>query len=185
MSIVLWALVALVAGAAFLTLNARRALARRPPLELPPGEALGSTVLERLAARCLVGGLALTAAAGGSVAWVGPEVFYSNDRVRIVVTLLLLAALGVLAGFAFRASTWIRRTRSPLDERDRAILEAAPRLEGGAMLVTLACWVVGLQQAFWSARAVPMVYLYLVFWSLLMVKVLALPIGVLVGYRRS
>jgi hypothetical protein len=53
------------------------------------------------------------------------------------------------------------------------------------MLVTLALWVVGLQQAFWGVDAVPIVYLYLVFWSVPMVKALALPVGVLMGYRRS
>jgi hypothetical protein len=53
------------------------------------------------------------------------------------------------------------------------------------MAVTLALWVVGLQQAFWGVGAVPMVYLYLIFWSMLIVKSLALPLGVAIGYRRS
>ena len=185
MAVILFALLALGAGAAFIAFGARRTLARRPPLELPPGETLPPTVLQRLAVRALALGAALVIAAGAIVVWAGPATFYARDSVRLTVTLLLLAALLVLAGFALRAFAWARQPASPLDERDRGILERAPKLEGGPMLVTLAIWVVGLQETFWSAGAVPLVYLYLVFWSLLMVKALALPIGVLIGYRRS
>ena len=53
------------------------------------------------------------------------------------------------------------------------------------MMVTLALWVVGLQQTYWSAGAVPLVWLYLMMWSLLLLKGLVLPMGVLLGYRRS
>ena len=185
MSVILWTVLALGAGAAAVAIGARRLLVRPPPLELPPGEELGPTVLERLARRSLALGLVLVVAAGGIVAWAGPAAFYEQDSVRIAVTLLLLAALLVLAGFAFRASAWTRRSDGPLDERDRAILDKAPSLEGGPMTVTLALWVVGLQQAFWGVGAVPVVYLYLIFWSMLIVKSLALPLGVLIGYRRS
>ena len=185
MSVILWAILALGAGAAAVAFGTRRTLVRPPPLELPPGEELAPTVLQRLARRSLAWGCALVVAAGGIVVWAGPAAFYRRDAVRIAVTLLLLAALVVLAGFAFQASAWSRRSDGPLDERDRTILDKAPSLEGGPMLVTLALWVVGLQQAFWGAGAVPMVYLYLLFWSVLMVKSLTLPLGVLIGYRRS
>jgi ABC-type proline/glycine betaine transport system permease subunit len=53
------------------------------------------------------------------------------------------------------------------------------------MILTLALWVVGLQQTYWEQGGVPLVHLYLVFWSVLLVKAMALPVGVLVGYRRS
>ena len=104
---------------------------------------------------------------------------------RIPVTLLLLAALVVFAGFGMRAAAWARQPDGPLDERDLAILEKAPALEGLPMILTLVLWVVGLQQTYWDQGAVPLVYLYLIFWSVLLVKALALPVGVLVGYRRS
>jgi len=185
MWIILWAVAALVAGMLGLAIMARRELAARPAPELPPGESLGSTTLQRLARRYLWLGVIPVALAAAIVMWAGPQTFYERDAVRITVTLLLVLGLFVLAGFAFQAGSWSRRRAGPLDERDREVLEKAPRVEGGPMLVTLALWVVGLQQAFWSAGAVPLVYLYLIFWSLLMVKALALPIGVLIGYRRS
>lgn len=187
MWIILWAVAALVAGMLALAIVTQRELRARPTLELPPGESLGSTRLQRLARRYLWLGVVPVALAAAIVVWAGPQTFYERDAVRIGVSLLLLSGLFVLAGFAFQASAWSRRRAGggPLDERDREILEKAPKVEGGPMLVTLALWVVGLQQAFWSAGAVPLVYLYLIFWSLLMVKALALPIGVLIGYHRS
>lgn len=185
MTVILWAILALAAGLAALALGARRIAVRRPPLELSPGESLPRTPLERLARQILMLGLLLVILAGAIVVWAGAERFYQDDTIRITVTLLLMAALLVVAGFAFRASHWARQRTGPLDERDRAILEHAPAIEGGPMIVALALWVVGLQQTFWGAGAVPLVYLYLVFWSVLMVKAMALPVGVLIGYRRS
>jgi hypothetical protein len=185
MWVILWGVLALGAGLIALVLQARRELHHRRDLELPPGEVLGTTALQRQARRYLWLGSVPVVAASGIVVWAGPQTFYGSDPVRITVTMLLLAALFVLAGFAIQARAWSRRQAGPLDERDRDILEKAPKLEGGAMLITLALWVVGLQQTFWGAGAVPLVYLYLVFWSLLMVKSLALPIGVLIGYRRT
>jgi hypothetical protein len=185
MSIILWITLALVGGLAAVALSARRTLVRPAPLELEPGETLAPTALQRLARLTLGVGVVPLAIAWGMVAVMGVDRFYRQDTIRVTVTLLLMAALLILAGFSFRAHAWGKIADGPLDERDQEILAKAPMFEGGPMLVTLAFWVVGLQQTFWTAGAVPLAYLYLVFWSMLMVKALALPIGVLIGYRRS
>ena len=60
---ILWIIVALLIGGALVfiaSLRTRRAL---PPLELPDGEALPKTELQKRAARALVGAGLLTAAA--------------------------------------------------------------------------------------------------------------------------
>jgi hypothetical protein len=185
MSVILWAVLALLAGLAALALGARRVISSptRPPL--PPGEVLAPTILERTARLALGLGLIFVLAAGALVVWTGAETFYRQESVRIPVTVLLVVALVVFSMFAMRAASWARQPDGPLDERDRAILEHAPAIEGLPMIITLALWVVGLQQTFWGQGAVPLVYLYLVFWSMLLVKAMALPVGVLVGYRRS
>jgi hypothetical protein len=54
-----------------------------------------------------------------------------------------------------------------------------------AVLVTVAIWMVGLQERYSEAGAVPVVWLMLVFWSCVVASVLALPLGILLGYRRS
>ena len=72
-----------------------------------------------------------------------------------------------------------------VDERDRAILSGSSGLQSGAVLTTLVVWVIGLTESFHAVGAVPLYYLNLVFWSCLVVNLLALPLGVLLGYRRS
>lgn len=52
------------------------------------------------------------------------------------------------------------------------------------MLVTLAVWLIGLQESYRAEGAVPVFYLYLMFWSVLVVSLLAFPLGILLGYRR-
>lgn len=185
MTIILWALLAIIGGLAVIGIGARRVLRRPPALELPPGESLPPTVLQVMARRYLLAGLVPIVAAAVVVLRVGADTFYQDDATRLTVTLLMLGALVVLASFAIRAHAIAGRPGGPLDERDVAILDRAPTLEGGAMLVTLVIWVIGLQETFWSAGAVPLVWLYLVMWSMLLLKALVLPVGVLVGYRRS
>jgi hypothetical protein len=185
MSVILWAVAALLGGFLALAIGARRVQRASPVPELPPGETLPPTVLQRLARGTVAVGLIVALAAGAIIAWAGPRTFYEDDTTRGAVTLLLLLSLIILASFSFRAGAWMRQSTGPLDERDRAILEKAPAIEGTPMLITLVLWTIGLQEAFWSAGSVPLVYLNLVFWSVLVVKALALPVGVLIGYRRS
>jgi len=185
MTIILWALIAIIGGLAVISIGARRVLRRPPALELPPGESLPATVLQVMARRYLLAGLVPIMAAAAIVLRVGADTFYQDDATRLTVTLLMIGALVVLASFAFRARAIAGRPGGPLDERDVAILDRAPTLEGGAMLVTLVIWVIGLQETFHSAGAVPLVWLYLVMWSMLLLKALVLPVGVLIGYRRS
>ena len=185
MPIILWAVLAITAGLAAVAIGSRRVLRRLPAPDLPPGESLAPTTLQVMARRYLLAGLVPTLAAAAVVARVGADRFYQEDATRITVTLLMLAGLVVLSAFAFRAHALAKAPGGPLDERDVAILERAPLLEGGPMLVTLALWIVGLQQTYWSAGAVPLVWLYLVFWCMVLLKALVLPLGVLIGYRRS
>ncbi len=185
MTLVLWTVAALAAGLLVIVLAARHSLKGRPPLVLASGERLPSTPLQRLARWCIAVGMLFSAAAAALVVGFGPLTFYDDDRVRLTVTLLLLAAVLVFAFFSIRVRHWIAREDAALDERDHGIFVRAPATQSVAVLVTLAVWLVALQETFLNTRLVPMVYLYLVFWSCLVVNLLALPVGVLLGYRRD
>lgn len=181
MTVLTWAVLALVAGFALVWLRARRARPVREPLQ--PGTELPATLLQRASWRMLGAGL-LPAAGAAAVVWVnGAERTNTDDGVRLLFTLLLLLAIGGVSG----ATIWLRGkagNEREVDERDRAILERAPAAQGAGVLVVLAVWVVGLAEQFWSTGAVPVFYLYLVFWSCLLVHLLALPVGIIAGYRR-
>lgn len=104
---------------------------------------------------------------------------------RLSATGLLLAALAVFTYYIGRVRMWIIRDDGTLDERDRAILSSAPVGQAPAMMVTLAAWMIGLSERYHVSHLVPSAFLYLIFWSLLMVSILATLAGVVIGYRRS
>jgi len=183
--VILLSIIALGAAFAVLSIAVRRAQRRLPPIELAPGERLPTTPLQRLARWCLLLTLLPTLAAAAVVAYHGPRVWWDSDPVRLTATGLLLVALGVFAFYGVRIGIWTARDDGTLDERDRAILASAPAGQAPAMIVTLAAWMIGLIGAYPGAGAVPKVFLYLIFWSCLMMSVLALLAGVVIGYRRS
>ena len=71
------------------------------------------------------------------------------------------------------------------DERDGLIMARSCAGVGGAMMVVMAAWMIGLTEAHIETRLVPTYYLYLVFWSLVLTNVIASLAGILLAYRRS
>ncbi|HSW29199.1 MAG TPA: hypothetical protein VLH75_06850 [Longimicrobiales bacterium] len=183
MIVVLWAILALVVGLAAIVVKARLAVPPRPPL--PPDVELPDTPLQRTSRLSLGAGLVLAAFACGVVVVHGPEATMADDRVRLLFTALLMAILVALSGASIRLKVQAGREGGMLDERDRAILDRAPAVQGAGTILTLAVWTVGLMVRFHGAGAVPLDYVVLLFWSCLVVHLLALPVGILMGYRRS
>ena len=71
-----------------------------------------------------------------------------------------------------------------VDERDRLIKDRAPRIQWLAVIFTLAVWYIALNEAFWSEGQIPVVYLTLIFISVLVTSALAESLGILLGYWR-
>ncbi|MGD2070988.1 MAG: hypothetical protein PVI57_20130 [Gemmatimonadota bacterium] len=182
MSIVLWGILALVSG--FLALWVVARLARPDTAPLPPGTELPATPLQRIARWSIGVGLVLGVAAAALVVANGPDATFEDDSLRIAFTLILLVLLGVVGGGTAWLKARVTRDDGLLDERDQAIMGRAPAMQAAGMLVTLAIWTVGLVEHFHADGAVPLHYLYLVFWSCLVVFLLGLPVGVLAGYRK-
>ncbi len=183
MTVLLWAILALAVGLAAIAVRSRLAMPSRPPL--PPDVELPTTPLQRTSRWTLAVGLVLAAAAAGVVLWFGPETTFDDDQVRLAFTLLLLAVVVVLGGAHMFIKRAADRNSSLMDERDRAILERAPAIQGSGTILTLAVWVIGLTERFHAPGSVPLSHLMLLFWSCLVVNLLALPVGILMGYRRS
>ena len=182
MPVVLWGVLALAAGLMAVVVFGRRAVPSAPPL--PADVELPSTPLQRISWWGLGLGGAVGVGAAGVVIAYGPQRTYDDDGVRSLFMLLLLGVFVVSAGVAGWVKSKSSRDDGTLDERDREILGRAPALQSAATLVTLAVWMVGLVERFHDVGAVPLFYLYLVFWSCVVVNLLALPMGVLLGYRR-
>lgn len=185
MHAVLWIILALGIAATWSFITVRRAQQLFPDVPLPAGEALPTTALQRLAR--LAFGLTLVPALAAAIVVVyhGVETVWNTDHVRITVTVLNLAALAGFTYYLARVRRWLTTDDGSLDERDRAILAAAPAAQAPAMMVTFGVWMIALIERFQPTHLVPSAFLYAIFWSLLMVSVVALLAGVLIGYRRA
>lgn len=185
MPIILWTVAAIVVAVAGVAVAMRIGMKREPPPPLPPGERLPFTALQRLAVWSIALGGSPAVAAGALLVHFGATRFWDDDRVRLPITALLVASVLAFGAVAIRMYALSARDDGGVDERDRAILSRAPVAQSVAVLVTLAAWVVGLTETYHATHLVPSVNLYLLFWSCLIANIAALPVGILLGYRRG
>jgi hypothetical protein len=182
---VLWTIAALAIAGAILVASSLRTRRSLPAVELPDGEVLPKTVLQKRAGRTLLVVVALTAAASACLVWFGPQAWWENDAIRHLVTALLLGALIVFTFFIRGVRTLEDRDDGSLDERDAAIMNRSCAGVGGAMMVVMAAWMIFLIETHIETRLIPSYYLYLIFWSMVMTNVIASLAGILLAYRRS
>lgn len=185
MAVILWIILAFLIMAAIVfasSLQTRRSL---PPVELPDGESMPVTPLQRYARRALFAAAALSLLAAACVAWFGPQAWWDEDPLRLAVTAMMLGALVVYLVFTIRARSLAARDDGSFDERDQAILARSGAGVGGAMMVVVAAWMIGLVETHIETRMIPTYFLYLIFWSCVLTNVIASLAGVLLAYRRS
>ena len=77
------------------------------------------------------------------------------------------------------------RKPGQIDERDRLIMQRAPRIQFLAVLFSLMAWVILLTETFRDQGQVPIIYLTLMLISTLVVGTIALSLGILIGYWRA
>ena len=159
----------------------RKLIENRPP---PGAEPVPATVLQRVAVWAVVIGVAVVAAAAWMLIANGPETVYDDDALRLQFTGIVLTGIALFSMFFIGIHVALTRQRK-LDERDLAVLARAPIVQGALMLVTLAAWMIGLQESFRGTPGVPVAYLQLTFWSCVAANMIAWPIGILIGYRRT
>jgi len=182
---ILW-LVAAILVAGLIVFSASLATRRNlPPVELAEGESMPKTALQKRAALTLAGVGLLSAVAAGCVVFFGPQVWWDNDAVRLSVTFMLLAALGIYLAFTISIRSLAARGEGAFDERDSAIMARSCAGVGGAMMTVIAVWMVALTEAHIETHLVPSYFLYLIFWSCVMTNVIASLAGILLAYRRG
>ena len=70
-----------------------------------------------------------------------------------------------------------------VDERDKGIMERAPKVQYLAVLFSLVAWVIVVTEIF-GDQGVPVIYLTLIMISTLIISTIAQSVGILIGYRR-
>ena len=116
----------------------------------------------------------------------GVDEFTKNQSFRIIMDALFI---GWLIVYAVLMASILRFRRSgkgkvSVDERDIAILNRAPIIQLWAIIISLIVWAIGLTEAYWDQGTVPIMYMFIIFFSSLVVSTLAQSLGILIGYWR-
>ncbi len=183
--ITLWIPATLLVAFAVLAVAVRASRRSLPALVLPEGESWPSTPVQRLAQRTLAAFSLCAVAAAAVVIHHGLEATWRDDIPRWTATGLVLAALVIFAAYSVQLARWMATDHGRCDERDRALVATAGSGQAPAMLVTLAAWMIALTERYHETHLVPSAALYAMFWSCLLVSIMALLVGVVIGYRRS
>ncbi len=114
----------------------------------------------------------------------GASAYSENPTMRLTLGALLVA--GAIA-YLLVVSPLIKlpgKKEIAIDERDKGILERAPRIQLVAIIISLAVWCIALTEYYWTPGQIPVVFPYLMLLSMLIVNVLAASLGILIGYWR-
>jgi hypothetical protein len=110
----------------------------------------------------------------------GIKTFDDDQSFRIIIDVLWVGGLVanlIIVNLALRRPGLV-------DERDRLILDRAPRVQWLAVVFTLVAWTIGLTEVYHNTRQIPSVFLFVIFMSVLIVSTLAQCLGIIIGYWR-
>jgi hypothetical protein len=111
----------------------------------------------------------------------GVEKFDSSSTFRIIIDVLWVG--GLVANLIIIDQAL--RKPGLVDERDKIILDRAPRIQLIAVVFTLMAWVIALSEVYHNTHLIPSAYLYVIFISVLTVSTLAYSLGIIIGYWRA
>ena len=110
----------------------------------------------------------------------GITTFDTDQNFRIIIDVLWIGGLAanlIIVNLA-------QRKPGMVDERDRMIVDRAPRIQWWAVVFTLVAWTIVLTEVYRKTDLIPAVFLYVMFMSVLTVSTLAQSLGILIGYWR-
>jgi len=111
----------------------------------------------------------------------GAVEYWENDDLRSLVVAIFIG--GLIAHSVLPHLFRLRADQSgSIDERERSIESRGPIEQPPAILITLAAWNLMLALRYHDEGAVPMVYLYLIFGSVILVMMITQSFGILLGH---
>jgi hypothetical protein len=106
----------------------------------------------------------------------GVSTFSEDTGFRVILAGLFVG--GLIANFL------VMRKPSQVDERDKLIMDRAPKVQLWAVFIALIVWSINLTEIYWDEGQIPVSFPYLMVNSLFIVNVLAQSLGILIGYWR-
>jgi hypothetical protein len=124
----------------------------------------------------------------GAVFFTGGGVsnFNDNSSFRLVIDALFIAWLVVYAAIMAPVLKFGHKKDGKVivDERDRVIVSQAPLVQLWAVIIALVAWTLGLTEGYFNQGQVPVLYLYLMFFTTISISSIAQSLGILIGYWR-
>lgn len=78
----------------------------------------------------------------------------------------------------------LRRKQGKMDERDKLIMDLSPRVQWLAVIFTLVAWVITLSEIYHEEKQIPVIFLFIISISILIVSMVSQCLGILIGYWR-
>lgn len=91
--------------------------------------------------------------------------------------------IGGLIAYLLLFETILRKP-GLVDERDKSIMDRSPRVQWLAVIFTMVVWVITLSEVYHDEGQIPVIFLFLIFMSILIVSMIAQCLGILIGYWR-
>jgi hypothetical protein len=91
--------------------------------------------------------------------------------------------IGGLVAYLILFETLFRKP-GKVDERDKLILAWAPAIQWRAVIFTMVAWVIVLSESYHEEGQIPVIFLFIMFMSILIVSMIAQCLGILIGYWR-
>lgn len=110
----------------------------------------------------------------------GISTFDQDAQFRGIIYVLWI---GGLIAYLILFETILRKPIQ-VDERDRLIMDLSPKVQWRAVIFTLVAWVIALSEIYRVEGQVPIIFLFLIFMSVLIVSMIAQCLGILIGYWR-
>ena len=137
------------------------------------------TLLQKRALYSLIIGLVLTVGVVIAMLSQGDIANFDSDSGQRY--LLYLVMVGVPLTYLILMNVTLRKP-TQMDERDKRVIERSSRVQWLAVVFTLVAWTIILTEAYHATGAVPSVFLYVIFMSVLIVSTLAQSAGIIIGY---
>ncbi|MGD9115655.1 MAG: DUF2178 domain-containing protein [Dehalococcoidia bacterium] len=107
--------------------------------------------------------------------------FGEDDNLRYLTYGVLI---GVPLIYLILVNVTLRKP-TQIDERDRRIMDKAPRLQLGAIYISLAVWAIALTEVYRDTGQIPYIFITLILFSTIIISSLAQSLGILIGYWRT
>ena len=136
--------------------------------------------LQKRALYSLIIGLILAAGLVAVFTIKGVDTLNGESGYRFIIYSLWV---GVPVVYGILTNLTLRKP-AQLDERDRLIIERSARTQLLGVTLALAAWIIVLTEVYHDTGQVPVIYLTIIFISVLVISTLSQSLGILIGYWR-